>query len=956
MRCLAPPYPLTVTETVQIPSGTVTLLFTDIEGSTRLWESEPDVMAQALRRHDDMLRQAIKQAGGYVFKTVGDAFCAAFGDADSALCAVLAAQLALVAEPWPTSRPIRVRMGLHTGICEERDGDYFGPVVNRAARLEAVAHGGQVLISGATAELLSGRMPDGVSLIDLGQHRLKDLGRPEHVFQLGASFLTADFPPLSSLDNPELPNNLPCVVSAFIGRERELSEVRDLMRSARLVTLTGPGGSGKTRLALQVAAELIGTNADGVWLAELAQVTDGGQVAAVVAGVLGLSDQCRPSVLESVTDALADQDLLLVLDNCEHVIDAAAKFCDQVIRRCPRVRILATSRETLGIDGERVYRVPSLSLPQADADNPEELAASDAVRLFAERARAQNPGFVLDPKSVPLVASICRRLDGIPLALELAAARLSSMSLAQVAGRLDQRFRLLTGGSRNAMPRQQTLQATVEWSFSLLYAAERETLTRLSVFAGGFDLEAAEQVCATDSVDLLAVMDVLDSLVDKSLVVADQTADPVRYRLLETIRQYSAEELLRTAGDTAVLRLRSRHADYYLSLANAAAQPLLGRDQGRWLRRLDPEWDNLRAAFAHFQAEDRPADIMRLAVALQRFTISRGHNDVLNYLQPAVDRPDVEPSALVASAMLAISQMIGLFLRQDPSELAAARRYADCGLAMAEDVGDQALTARLHGQLAEAAYYTHDLETVREEAELGVAIARRIGDVQLLGEQLSSLAMAATDEQESRRLRLEALDCSRRAGDDLLAANVLQHLYGLDLMAGQLADANDHLEQAVALAEQLGADLFLYFLRSDLGLLRLMQERYADAAPLIRHCLQVARRTGLQIDTSQLVLGAACCATWQGDYDRAARLHGAADADLSRSIELGSIKWSALEQGLREREQRKLRELMGDGQYELAHRAGSALTHAQAVELALLPTVGGLDGDALDLPRLASPL
>jgi class 3 adenylate cyclase len=396
-----------VTETVQIPSGTVTLLFTDIEGSTRLWESEPDAMAQALRRHDDMLRQAIKQADGYVFKTVGDAFCAAFADADSALCAVLAAQLALVTEPWPTSRSIRVRMSLHTGICEERDGDYFGPVVNRAARLEAVAHGGQVLISGATAELLSGRLPDGVSIIDLGQHRLKDLGRPEHVFQLGASFLTADFPPLSSLDNPELPNNLPCVVSAFIGRERELSEVRDLMRSARLVTLTGPGGSGKTRLALQVAAELIGTTADGVWLAELAQVTDGGQVAAVVAGVLGLSDQCRPSVLESVSDALADQDLLLVLDNCEHVIDAAAKFCDQVIRRCPRVRILATSRETLGIDGERVYRVPSLSLPQADADNPEELAASDAVRLFAERARAQNPGFVLDPKSVPLVVSIC---------------------------------------------------------------------------------------------------------------------------------------------------------------------------------------------------------------------------------------------------------------------------------------------------------------------------------------------------------------------------------------------------------------------------------------------------------------------------------------------------------------------------------------------------------------------
>ncbi len=940
-RPAAAPYPWIVTDTARIPSGTVTLLFTDIEGSTRLWESEPDAMAQALRRHDTMLRQAIEPAGGYVFKTVGDAFHAVFAEADSALSAVLAAQHGLVTEPWPTSRPIRVRMSLHTGVCEERDGDYFGPVVNRAARLEAAAHGGQVLISGATAELLSERLPDGVSLIGLGQHRLKDLGRPEQVFQLRASFLPADFPPLRSLDNPELPNNLPCVVSPFIGRARELAEVRELMRTARLVTLAGAGGSGKTRLALQVAAELIGTIADGVWLAELAQVTDGAQVAAVVAGVLGLSDQCRPSVLESVTEALVDQDLLIVLDNCEHVIDAAAKFCDQVIRHCPRVRILATSRETLGIDGERVYRVPSLSLPQTDTENPEELAASDAVRLFAERARAQNPGFVLDATSAPLVVSICRRLDGIPLALELAAARLSSMSLAQVADRLDQRFRLLTGGSRNAMPRQQTLQATVDWSFSLLYSAERETLTRLSVFAGGFDLEAAEQVCTTKSVTALDMMDLLDSLVDKSLVIADQTADPVRYRLLETISQYSAEELLRTAGDTAVLQLRSRHASYYLGLAATAAPALLGRGQGRWLRRLDPEWENLRASFAHFQAEDLAADVMRLAVALQRFTISRGHDDVLDYLQPAVDRPDNSSSALLASGMLAASQMIGLFLRQDPGALTRSARYAERGLAMAEASGEESLTARLHGQLAEAAYYVHDLEAVRREAELGVAIARRTGDVQLLGEQLSVLAMAAADEQESRRLRLEALDCARRAGDDLLAVNVLQHLYGLDLMTGQLADANDHLEQAVALAEQLGADLFLYFLRSDLGILRLIQERYADAAPLIRRSLQLARRTGLKIDASQLVLGAACIATWQGDYDRAARLHGAADADLSRSIDLGSIKWSAVEQGLREREQRKLRKLMGDEAYEVGHLAGCGLTRAQAVDLALSP--GGAD-------------
>jgi hypothetical protein len=439
------------------------------------------------------------------------------------------------------------------------------------------------------------------------------------------------------------------------------------------------------------------------------------------------------------------------------------------------------------------------------------------------------------------------------------------------------------------MPRQQTLQATVDWSFSLLNPAERETLTQLSVFVSGFNLEAAEEVCTTDSVDAFDIMDLLRSLVDKSLVVADQTTDPMRYRLLETIRQYSAEELLRTAGDSAVLQIRSRHADYYLSLAEMAEPVLSGHGQGSWLRRLDPEWDNLRATFAHFQAEDDQAELMRLAVALQRFTLSRGHKDVMDYLRQAVDRPGLAPSLLVARAMLAISQLIGLFVREDAAGLATARQYAEQGLTMAEAIGDQPLIARLHAQLAEAAYYVHDLETVRQEAEQGIEIARRVGDVKLLGEQLSCLAMASTDDQETRRLRLEALECHRQSGDELMTAIELHHLYGLDLAAGQLADANDDLEQAVTLAEQLRADLFLYFLRDDLGILRLIQERYADAAPLIRQCLQVTRRSGLQTDASQLVLGAACCAAWQGDYYRAARLHGAADADLSRSIELGTI-------------------------------------------------------------------
>jgi predicted ATPase len=826
-------------------------------------------------------------------------------------------------------------------VCEERDRDYFGPVVNRAARLEAIAHGGQVLLSGTTAELLRGSLDGVASLRDLGQHRLKDLGLPEHVFQLEADFLDASFPPLSSLDNPELPNNLPCLLSAFIGREREVAEVRDLLQSSRLVTLTGAGGSGKTRLALQAAAELIGSTGDGVWFAELAPITDGGQIPAVVAAVLGLAERGGTAPSRSVADALDCQDALIVLDNCEHVIDDAAKFCEQIIRQCPKVRFLATSREPLGIDGERVYRVPSLSLPEQNAETAEDLATSDAVRLFAERARMQNPGFSLDGKSAPLIASICRRLDGIPLALELAAARLSSMSLAQVSDRLDQRFRLLTGGSRNAMPRQQTLQATVDWSFSLLTPAERGTLTRLSVFAGGFDLEAAENVCSTEDVDALDVMDLLGSLVDKSLVVAEQTAESVRYRLLETIRQYSAQELLRAAGDSEVLLLRDRHAAYYLELAETAEPATLGPGQGAWLRRLDTEWENLRAAFAHFQAEERPSDTLRLGVALQRFITSRGHNEVLTFLRPAVDQLADECSALVGKAMILVSAMIALFLRTELDQLPKAKLYAENALAIAEAIGDRWLEARSHMHIAGGAYFNHDLPAVARHAELAVAIARGTGDVQLLGEAIICLATAKTIDPaarlsgESRALHEEALACGRQSGDFMIAITAMHILYGLDLLIGHVDSAAAYLEQGVALADELGAEFHKYFLESDLGYLRIVQGRHEEAVELVRRSLLIARRTGLRIEVGQLLAGAAGAIAWQGDYVWAARMHGAADKDIAVSIEIGTIIWSDAEQQAREREQAKLKDLMGAEAYQEAYDLGAELTPAQAVELAL---------------------
>jgi predicted ATPase/class 3 adenylate cyclase len=923
-----------VSRSAAIPTGTVTLLFTDVEGSTRLWEAEPELMAQALRRHDEMLRWAIGPAG-FVFKTVGDAFCAAFATPQAALEAALAAQRALAGEQWPTGRPIRVRMGLHTGVCEERDNDYFGPVVNRAARLEAVAHGGQVLISGATAELLSESLPEGVTLRDLGLHRLKDLGRPERVFQLEAGFLQPSFPPLASLDNPELPNNLPGQLSAFVGREPELIQVRSLVGSSRLVTLTGAGGCGKTRLALQAAAELLGTARDGVWFVGLAHLTEAEAIPEAVAAVLGFADQRgqRP-LLESLVDALREQDTLILLDNCEHVIDGAAKFCGQLVRECPRLRILATSREPLGIDGEHVYRVPSLSLPRPDADTGDDVGASDAVRLFMERAQAHDPGFVLDDASAPLVASVSRRLDGIPLALELAAARLSSMSLQQISERLGQRFRLLTGGSRNAMPRQQTLQATVEWSFGLLTEPEQDVLRRLSVFAGGFELDAAETICAAHSVDAFDVLDLVSSLVSKSLVIAERMPGSVRYRMLETIRQYAAQELLRSGGEDEVVSTRDRHVGYFMGLAEQAAPALSGPGQGRWLPRLDTEWENLSVAASHLAAEGRTDDVLRLGVWMQRFAVSRGHTEVITWMQSALESAEPPPGILLANALLAIGWMSQTLLRMDPGAYATAERCGERGLAMARELGDRRLEARALLVLAGVAYFQHDMGRLRWLGEEGVAIAREIGDVHLRGTLLACLCLDGP-EPERRRMRLEALDCFRQTGDDLFAANEMHMIYGLDLGAGRFDDARTHITEAIATAEKLGAKVFLYSMQCDFAVLLLIEGKHEQAAPVVRSCLLTARRIGLDLDVSELLFVAACCTAWQGDYPTAARLHGAAGTEMSAALELGTISWSGPEQELREREQASLRRLMGDEAYEDGFRSGAKLSRSQGVDLAL---------------------
>ena len=483
-----------------MPHGTVTLLFTDIVGSTQLWDTQPAAMAAALERHDEILRASITDSGGWVFKTVGDAFCASFATAEAAVLAAAQAQRALSAHPWSHETPIVVRIGVHTGACQERDGDYFGPPVNRVARLQSVAHGGQVVLSRVTAQLVADSLPAGVELRALGEHRLKDLQRPEEVFQLVIHGLPDEFPPLRSLSDPLFQHNFPPQLTSFVGRTVQLEEVAALLTSSRLVTLVGAGGCGKTRLALQVPADLLDGDGDGVWFVDLAPLRDHEAVAPAMAAVLGIGEEPERDIVDSLAAGIGDRSMLVLLDNCEHLVDACAKLADVLLRGCPRLAILATSREPLSIDGEQTYRVPSLETPAGSPDL-EELLALESVQLLVQRARSYDATFEVTEGTAAAVAAICRRLDGIPLAIELVAARLSMMAPAEIERRLDDRFRLLASSSRSAVHRQQTLQASIDWSYDLLTGPQQAVLRRASVFVGAFDLAAAEAVCADDDVD-----------------------------------------------------------------------------------------------------------------------------------------------------------------------------------------------------------------------------------------------------------------------------------------------------------------------------------------------------------------------------------------------------------------------------------------------------------------------
>ena len=764
-----------------LPTGTVTLLLADVEGSTRLWETQPEQMTAALARLNQVVSATIAEHDGVrpVEQGEGDSFVAAFARASDAVACALELQRAPLA-------PIRLRIGVHSGEIQLRDeGNYAGPTINRTARLRDLGHGGQTLLSGVTEALVLDRLPDDAWLTDLGSHPLRDLPRPERVVQLCHPDLVNEFPP-PRVAKAVASQHLPVQLTSFVGRDDELAQLRELLGSNRLLTLNGAGGAGKTRLAIQLAnqsAGEFGPFPEGVWYVDLAPITDPELVPLTAARALGLPDQASCSTMDTLIRFVADRQMLVVLDNCEHLIDACADLVAALLGSCSGLTLLATSREPIGVAGEASWRVPSLSL------------TDEAIELFTDRARHVRPDFAITDDNAAVVGEICRRLDGLPLAIELAAARVRALSLAEILDTLHDRFRLLTGGARTAVRRQQTLRASVDWSHALLTEPERVLFRGLAAFSGGFDLDAAQAIAGGGDVQRYQVLDQLTLLVDKSLVAADDSAGRTRYRLLETVRQYAAGKLGESGEADAV---RARHRDHYTEMAALLDAPA-GSTYEQLLEQAETEIDNLRAAFGWSRENSDVEMSLTLASSLQPLWLARGRlREGLSWFDAALadlgaHPPGVSPAvrarALADRAIHAVRMGFADSLDQ-----------AQQALAIARDVGDPALIARALTPCAYIAAFTNPEVAQRYFAE-AIELARSVGDGWRLSQVLAWKAVAALvagDVAAGRMTGHEGRDLAAAIGDRF-ASRVSRWCIGVaQLYQGELSAAAAQFTELVA--------------------------------------------------------------------------------------------------------------------------------------------------------------
>jgi predicted ATPase/class 3 adenylate cyclase len=871
-----------------LPSGTITFLFTDIEGSTTIAEKHPETWEAVRARHDAIMRSVINGHQGHVFQIVGDACCAAFDSAAAGLQAAVDIQRQVRAEPWG-DMPVRVRIGIHTGEAQAQAGDYRGYLtLAHVTRVMSSAHGGQILLSNATAQLVGTELAGEISLKDLGQHRLRSLRSPENIWQLIAPGLEQDFPPLESVGT--ITNNLPVQLTSFVGREKELVDVIELLRSQRLVTLTGAGGTGKTRLSLRVAAELLDNFKDGVYFVELASLSEPALLPNAVASVLNVREEPGHPLMTTILDWLGNRELLLVLDNCEHLIDASAKFADSVLHSNRAASILATSREALGIAGESAYHVPSLESPELTqaSDIPvHELTQYPAVRLFAERAKEALVSFNITETNAREIAQICHRLDGIPLAIELAAARVKVLGVGQIAARLDDRFRLLTGGGRTSLPRHQTLRSLIDWSYGLLSDPERMLLRRLSAFAGGWTLEAAEQVCTGNGIAPPEVLDLLTHLVDKSLVTVTPAAQEARYGFLETIRQYALEKLI-DSGE--VEYIRGQHLKFIQGVAEDIDATYFGSGDVPWFDQMELELDNVRAALEWALRLENAEGGLQLAGTLVWFWYTRrlvheGHR----WLDEALGRPGAEKRTQGRAKALAA---LGLL------------------------------------QIATAEYGAGQFSL-----DESVSICRQLGDRHSLAHTLAwqgSFAGLWGDYSGGSRVLGEALELSRELNDTLGMGLSLVGLGNLKASEGNDKEARLYYEQGSTHLRKAGDLNMLAWTCRRLGHVTLRSNKYQQAFALFAESLNLNLQIGDMRGAAACLAAIGSISLRQGNASVAGRLYGASDALLeSVSEQLMPIDVAELEPYVR-----AAREQMGEEAYTHAFLDGRAMNMDQAVACA----------------------
>jgi predicted ATPase/class 3 adenylate cyclase len=859
----------------------ITFLFTDVEGSTRLWEAEPEAMPAALAAHFGALQEAVAAGGGSVVNDTGDGIFAVFSGAKGAVEAAVAAQQALGAVTWGPTGPLRVRMGLHTGHADRGHEDFHGTEVNRCARLMATAHGEQIIASEATYVLVRDDPPADVSFRDLGEHRLKDLARPEQIHQILHPDLRAEFPPLRSLS--AFPNNLPAELSSFIGRKQELAAVGDALARARLVTLTGAGGAGKTRLALQVAADQIEHHPDGVWLVDLAGLADPGLVTQAVLSALRVPELPGRPALEVLTGYLASRDVLVVLDNCEHVIGSAAEVVEALLRAAPKARFIATSREPLNVPGEVSWRVPSLSLSEGGSAAPGE-DGSEAVALFVERARSADPSFALTPEREAVVATITRRLDGLPLAIELAAARVRALSVDEIAARLHDRFRLLTGGARTALPRQRTLEAAVAWSYDLLEENERRLFARLSIFAGSFDLDAVEAVCSADPIQREQILDLLTRLVDKSLVSVVHTGDATRYRLLETLRDY-ARNRLAASGDAQ--GVQDAHTRWAVAFAESAGGQLQGPDQASRLQEIAASRDDLRAALARTLEVGDPESGLRIMVGLTTLWQVTGMREARSWLEQLLEREDAVAPGLYGLALSLYGVVLAIHGLRERSA----------------DVQERALVLlRAAGDARGVAWATHYLGIER---------------------------WGSTRPEEIKELTLKALAAFEQLGEPIGILRCLWWLILWELEFGDRDEALRHGARLEQMASRMPGPIGRAHAAEAAGLLARVQGDLDEAGERLREAV------GLHVMIRNIICLSHCLehvALWtldRGDPQEAATLLGAVDA--IREDVIGSAAVPGFERMWHDRAISTAKTALGDESYATAWGRGRAMDIDQAI-------------------------